>query len=109
MLNVSESSNDSQDLKPFPCNACGKCCANVHLSEITQPLDRGDGICRHLDNDTKRCQIYDQRPDICRVELQYRTHYSHQFSWDEFITINLTICESLPDRKGAFVNEPASK
>ncbi|MGF1788833.1 YkgJ family cysteine cluster protein [Photobacterium swingsii] len=88
----------TEKLKPFPCNGCGKCCANVHLSEITLPLSRGDGICRHLDTVTKRCQIYDNRPDICQVELQYRENYAEQFSWDEFIAINLEICESLPDR-----------
>ncbi|WP_428461259.1 YkgJ family cysteine cluster protein [Photobacterium kagoshimensis] len=88
----------TENLKPFPCNGCGKCCANVHLSEITLPLSRGDGICRHLDTATRRCRIYEQRPDICQVELQYRENYSAQFSWDEFIAINLEICESLPDR-----------
>ncbi|WP_157072728.1 YkgJ family cysteine cluster protein [Photobacterium sanguinicancri] len=88
----------TENLKPFPCNGCGKCCANVHLSEITLPLSRGDGICRHLDTATRRCKIYDNRPKICQVELQYREHYSEQFSWDDFIAINLEICESLPDR-----------
>ena len=88
----------NKKIKKFPCYSCGKCCANVHLSEITRPLSRGDGICRHLNTTTKRCNIYEDRPDICRVELQYQKHYSKHFSWDDFITINLEICESLPDR-----------
>ncbi|WP_318445132.1 YkgJ family cysteine cluster protein [Photobacterium leiognathi] len=85
-------------LSPFPCNGCGKCCANVHLSEQTQELDRGDGICIHLDTVSKQCQIYEERPDICRVALQFERHYATQFSWNEFVSLNLTICEQLPDR-----------
>ena len=80
--------------KPFPCNQCGKCCSNVHLSELTQPLDRGDGVCRHLGKDM-RCNIYDTRPDICRVELQYQLNYSKQYSWDQFVAVNVEVCESL--------------
>lgn len=84
-----------RDLKPFPCNSCGKCCENVSLSEITQPLDRGDGTCYHFDINTKRCLIYDERPNICRVEFQYQKNYSHLHTWDEFITLNLEVCDLL--------------
>ncbi|WP_218137601.1 YkgJ family cysteine cluster protein [Photobacterium damselae] len=82
----------------FPCNGCGKCCSNVHLSEQTWFLDRGDGICKHLDTVTRQCQIYEKRPDICRVALQFKRHYANQYSWDDFVSLNLIICEQLPDR-----------
>jgi Fe-S-cluster containining protein len=81
-------------LKPFPCNQCGKCCLNVHLSALTQMLDRGDGVCRHL-NEDMHCSIYEKRPEICQIKLQYQLNYSKQYSWDEFITVNLEVCESL--------------
>ena len=84
-----------RELKPFPCNSCGKCCQNVHLSEITQPLDRGDGTCHHFDENTKLCLIYNNRPNICRVESEYINNYSTKYTWDEFININLKICELL--------------
>lgn len=29
--------------------------------------DRGDGVCKHLTPDN-RCQIYETRPDTCRVD-----------------------------------------
>lgn len=35
-------------LLPFPCTACGQCCRNVHLSDQTAYLDRGDGTCLHF-------------------------------------------------------------
>ncbi|PST92348.1 YkgJ family cysteine cluster protein [Photobacterium jeanii] len=85
---------------PFPCNGCGKCCGNVHLSELTKALDRGDGTCRYLDTHSKQCQIYEQRPEICRVELQYQQNYSEQYEWQEFVDMNLVICRSLPEPQG---------
>jgi uncharacterized cysteine cluster protein YcgN (CxxCxxCC family) len=85
-------------LEPFPCNSCGKCCSNVNLSKETRGLDRGDGICRYLNMESKKCIIYDTRPDICRIELQYRKNYSLIYTWRDFTELNLEICEKLPSR-----------
>ncbi|WP_367179482.1 YkgJ family cysteine cluster protein [uncultured Oceanisphaera sp.] len=65
----------NKENKEFPCYQCGKCCSNVHLSELTRYLDRGDGVCRHLDKVTKLCSIYNERPEICRVKVQYDKNY----------------------------------
>lgn len=81
--------------KEFPCNRCGLCCQQVHLAAETRFLDRGDGVCGHYDQLGKACSIYEQRPDICRVDLQFERTYSQQYSWDEFIEANLTVCELL--------------
>ncbi|HHC6667723.1 TPA: YkgJ family cysteine cluster protein [Vibrio parahaemolyticus] len=85
-------------LASFPCYSCGKCCSNVDLSQETKFLDRGDGICRHLNEDNKHCNIYESRPDICRVELQYLQNYSSTYTWEDFVEINLSICKTLPDK-----------
>lgn len=82
-------------LTPFPCDACGKCCRRVNLSEQTIYLDRGDGVCRYLNEDTNLCLIYESRPLICRVEDYYKTHLSHIYEWDEFVKLNLEICQKL--------------
>lgn len=79
----------------FPCSQCGLCCENVHLAYETQYLDRGDGICKHYDEVTKHCFIYEQRPEICRVDLQYQLNYSSLFTWDEFVQVNLEACHYL--------------
>lgn len=81
--------------KPFPCNTCGQCCKNVHLSELTNYLDRGDGACCYFDNETHLCTIYDTRPLVCRVEDFYRQKLSHIYEWDEFVALNVKICEQL--------------
>ncbi|WP_273382184.1 YkgJ family cysteine cluster protein [Actinobacillus porcinus] len=80
---------------PFPCTACGKCCRRVNLSEQTAYLDRGDGVCKHFDEQTNLCKIYENRPLVCRVEDYYKAHLSHLYSWDEFIKLNLEICHKL--------------
>jgi len=53
----------------FPCTSCGACCAKIQgepwLSEL--PV-RADGSCGNYDWKTKKCVIYETRPDICKVE-----------------------------------------
>lgn len=51
----------------FDCRKCGACCRLVGSNELTRGLDRGDGACRYLQPDNL-CSIYDERPDICRVD-----------------------------------------
>ncbi|WP_342322956.1 YkgJ family cysteine cluster protein [Kosakonia sp. BYX6] len=82
-------------LTPFPCTACGKCCRRVNASPETAFLDRGDGACRHFDDDSHLCRIYEQRPLVCRVEEYYRQNLAAIIPWDEFVRINLAICEKL--------------
>lgn len=82
---------------PFPCNGCGKCCRQVDKSTETAWLSRGDGVCRHFDETSRRCTIYAERPLVCRVEEYYVRHLSEQVSWENFVAINLQICASLPE------------
>lgn len=85
----------------FPCNQCGACCRHINRAIETQFLDRGDGICRHYQPNTKRCAIYATRPLICQVDKQYLINYRQQYSWLEFIELNTIACrvlETLDDR-----------
>lgn len=79
----------------FPLQSVRECCKRVHLLAETASLDRGDGICRHFDDDLKRCRIYQQRPDICRVDRQYELHYSSAMTWDAFVELNQSACKTL--------------
>ncbi|PJG83341.1 YkgJ family cysteine cluster protein [Caviibacterium pharyngocola] len=81
--------------KTFPCTACGKCCQRVNNSEQTAFLDRGDGVCKHFDMETKLCSIYETRPLVCRVEDYYKAHLAHLYSWDDFVEMNIQICNRL--------------
>lgn len=57
----------------FPCTSCGACCAKVRgpyvewLPQLGIPI-RPDGSCSNYERWTKKCMIYETRPDICRVE-----------------------------------------
>jgi len=82
----------------FPCSRCGACCRNVYLADETKMLDRGDGCCIHYDDQTKLCTVYDQRPSVCRVDVQFRENYSHLMSWNEFCKINLDACKKLSEK-----------
>lgn len=71
------------------------CCRNVNLSEKTQHLDNGNGVCKHLDDASSKCTIYDSRPEICRVDLQFKNTYSKIYTWNEFVKLNLSACDEL--------------
>ena len=67
-----------------------------HLSPQTDYLNRGDGTCRHFDDNTKLCSIYQDRPLVCRVEEYYEKHLADLYKWNDFVKINLAICDKLP-------------
>ena len=87
---------------PFPCTSCGQCCKNVHLSEQTKYLNRGDGTCSHFDDSSLLCTIYEQRPLICRIEEYHERYLSHLYDWVGFVKMNLEVCKQLKKGKSTF-------
>jgi len=79
----------------FPCTGCGACCKSVLLSPQTAWLDRGDGICKHFDENGRVCNIYENRPDVCNVRKMYEKLYVNSFSWTDFVAANKKACEKL--------------
>ena len=86
-------------MQEFPCTQCGKCCMYVNLFPQTQALDRGDGICKNYEVNTKLCKVYDHRPEICNIHFQYTHKFADKMSWDEFVQMNLKVCELLPEKQ----------
>lgn len=81
----------------FPCSACGECCRHIgHISQLSE-FDNGDGVCIHLKGNI--CDIYESRPEICRVDVMYEKYYSAQYSKEEFYSINQNACELLKKQK----------
>lgn len=39
--------------------------------------------------------IYEERPDICRIDIQYEKNYSSLYSWENFIALNQKSCDIL--------------
>mgnify|MGYP003512396328 FL=1 len=79
----------------FPCTRCGACCKNTHKSPYGTSLDRGDGVCKYLNEHLNLCSIYESRPDICRIDLQYKKNYKQHISWNKFIELNKEACANL--------------
>lgn len=95
MASITGEAVNTLALHKFPCTQCGLCCQNVHLSDETRFLDRGNGTCKHYDAGSKACSIYAERPNICRVDRMYLLRYSRLYTWDEFIDLNLRVCAHL--------------
>ncbi|MDI3183088.1 MULTISPECIES: YkgJ family cysteine cluster protein [Pseudomonas] len=79
----------------FACSRCLECCRRVHLLPDTAAMDRGDGVCQHLDELNALCRIYDERPDICRIDRQYVLHYQQAMTWESFVRMNEAGCKQL--------------
>ena len=79
----------------FLCDCCGLCCMNVALSEIYSDLDRGDGICKYFDCDTKLCTIYSIRPDRCNVDKMYKLYFEKYMTREEYYMLNYQACNKL--------------
>ena len=43
----------------------------------------------------KLCLIYENRPLVCRVEQYYQTYLKEIYEWEEFVKLNLEICQKL--------------
>ena len=51
----------------YPCTSCGACCRKSRPLAVSMPVTES-GDCVHLMSDGQ-CEIYDERPDLCRVDL----------------------------------------
>ena len=85
----------------FPCTSCGLCCKNLGLSSEASKLNRGDGTCLHFDDNTNLCLIYEDRPLVCRVEDYYAKYLSETFEWNDFVALNLEVCETLQKNRSS--------
>lgn len=77
----------------FPCNQCGECCRHIDRVWQLKAFDSGNGVCIHLKNNL--CEIYDRRPEVCRVDVMYEKHFSKQFTRQEFYQMNEAVCREL--------------
>lgn len=79
----------------FDCDRCGACCRTIRRANFTHDLDRGDGICRHLDEATNLCTIYAARPIFCNVDAYYEKFVAHKMSRQDFYALNKKVCAEL--------------
>lgn len=82
----------------FQCDCCGMCCMNLSKSSIYSDLDRGDGICKYFNLDTKLCNIYENRPIKCNIDKTYELCFKESMSRNEFYNLNYEACNKLKMR-----------
>ena len=59
----------------FPCTSCGLCCQNISTVNELKEFDLGNGICKHFNINDNSCNIYETRPNICRIDKMYELKY----------------------------------
>jgi Fe-S-cluster containining protein len=79
----------------FPCKRCGRCCKTLKYVPVLADYDKGNGVCRHLKGSL--CEIYENRPLICNVEMMYSTFFKDLMAEDEFIALNEVACLKIAD------------
>lgn len=79
----------------FKCDCCGQCCRHITLSPIYMGLNRGDGVCRYLDEKSNLCTIYESRPIECNVDAMYKAYFSDKMTREEYYELNYHACEEL--------------
>ncbi len=84
----------------FPCTSCGLCCQNISKVEELKAFDLGNGICKYFDSLSNGCKIYDTRPDICRIDEMFKTHYHQFFTKEDFYIENAKVCNTLQEQYG---------
>lgn len=82
----------------FKCEMCGECCRRIGLSGLLKEFENEKGECIHLTEDNL-CEIYDARPDICRVDRMYELYFKDIMKLDEYLNENYKCCQNLQTHK----------
>lgn len=80
-------------MKKFNCDSCGLCCVHCNKIEELLSYDAGGGRCKYLKEDNS-CEIYETRPNICRVDWFHQNQYPYM-DWDMFCLVTEQACEAL--------------
>ena len=79
----------------FFCDKCGLCCRNISNVKEFQEFNRGDGVCKYLDENTNLCKIYENRPLICRVDEMYNKYFYQFYTKEQYYELNYNVCKKL--------------
>ena len=93
----------------FPCTGCGACCRNLR-PEFDLPTLSDGRTCVHLHLPTGRCQIYERRPAICRIDELFKVmDHEGRYTEGEWHLMNALACAKLIRKEGidpSLVPEP---
>ncbi|MBR1904646.1 MAG: YkgJ family cysteine cluster protein [Alphaproteobacteria bacterium] len=84
----------------FHCDQCGLCCRNIKHIDLLREYDKGNGVCKFLDEATNRCLIYATRPDFCNVAVGYEKYFSDIYTEEEYLRLNYKACTFIKESFG---------
>ena len=77
----------------FACSMCGECCRHINLIPELTEFDNGSGVCIYLQGNL--CSIYENRPDICNVDVMYEKKFKTKYTKEEFYKVNQDACKEI--------------
>ena len=72
---------------------CGECCRHINLIPELTEFDNGSGVCIYLQGNL--CSIYENRPDICNVDVMYEKKFKTKYTKEEFYKVNQDACKEI--------------
>ena len=83
-------------MQKFPCTECGACCASIDGIDFLSKYN-DNGKCMHLQNN--RCEIYEKRPLLCRIDEAFDAIFSEYMTKEEYYFTNALSCNELQEKK----------
>lgn len=56
-----------------------------------------NGACEQFDEATKKCKVYDTRPDVCRVNRVYERVHSTYLSREVYYQLSEGVCKKMQE------------
>jgi Fe-S-cluster containining protein len=70
---------------------CGECCRRIGCVNLLPEFQGENGSCIHLGADN-RCDIYAERPLLCRVDEIYEVFFASEMTLEVFYEENKKCC-----------------
>lgn len=103
----------------YPCTGCGICCTKAGKAVDQARKLAGTGVtdklvmevanfpynydetgrCENLQKDNS-CAVYEDRPDICKVEKSWEKHYSKKVSIEAYFLTSIKTCNKMITEAG---------
>lgn len=86
-------------MNSFSCDCCGICCQTIDGIKELRDFDLGNGVCKFLDQEEKKCSIYKDRPLVCRIDGMYEAYYAKIMTRERFYCLNHKACKILKNKQ----------
>lgn len=82
-------------MERFICEKCAACCRQIGKTFWGKALALPNGVCRHLDENSNLCTIYEHRPLFCNIDAYYELFLKETMDRKFFYKMNKEACQKL--------------